>query len=209
MKNKLYIEKITATALLSMLIILVTSCNKKEPPTAPNSLSAVAYDDHIRLSWNRVPNADYYSISVGFHPRSQFNELLDETYSVFLGTTSDIHYLDVYPFEGMNYYKIQAVNEYGFSSYSEVSCYYSESNQTYYLYPNPANNRVNLSPSDVINHDITRRIIVENTQGDAVCDCYFFGNLEINTNLYESGIYLAHIITENGEVVKRFVVTHE
>lgn len=209
MKKRSHFETLLTTALLSLLLILAASCKKKEPPTAPNSLSAVAYEDHIRLSWNRVPNTDYYSISVGFHPKSQFNELLDEIYNVFLGKTSDIQYLDLYPFEGMNYYRIQAVNEYGSSSYSEISCYYSESNPTYYLYPNPANNRVTLSPSDVINHDITRHIIVENIQGDAVCDCYFFGNLEINTSLYESSIYLAHIITENGEVVKRFFVTHE
>lgn len=208
-KNKPYIEKITSTVLLSLLLILVASCNKKEAPTAPTGLTAVAYDDHIRLSWNRVSNADYYSITVDFQMKSIYNELCEETYNIFLGEASNTNYIDLYPFEGMNYYKIQAVNEYGFSSYSEISCYYSESNPTYFLYPNPANNRVTLSPSDAINHDITKHIIVENTQSDAVCDCYFLGTIEINTSLYESGIYLARIITENDEVVKRFVVAHE
>ncbi len=77
------------------------------------------------------------------------------------------------------------------------------------MFPNPANNRVTLSPADDINQDITKHIIVENTHNDTICDEYFLGCLEINTSLYESGIYLAHIFTENGEVVKRFVVTHE
>lgn len=208
-KDKPYIEKITGTVLLSLLLILAASCNKKEAPTAPTGLTVIAYDDHIRLSWNRVPNANYYSISVDFQMRDIHNILCEETYSVFLTETSNTKYIDLYPFEGINQYKIQAVNEYGSSSYSVISCYYSESNPTYFLYPNPANNRVTLSPSDAINHDITKHIIVENTQSDAVCDCYFLGAIEINTSLCESGIYLARIITENDEVVKRFVVAHE
>lgn len=128
MKKRSHFETLLTTALLSLLLMFVTSCNKKEPPTAPNSLSAVAYDDHIRLSWNRVPYADYYSISIDFQIRDVHNLLCDDTYNIFLAETSNTNYIDLYPFEGMNRYKIQAVNEYGFSSYSEVSYYYSDNN---------------------------------------------------------------------------------
>ena len=42
------------TITLAMLSVLfgVISCNKKEAPRAPKNMTAVAYDDHIQLSWD-------------------------------------------------------------------------------------------------------------------------------------------------------------
>lgn len=203
--KKLWIGVLTA-ALLSALLLLIVGCNKKEAPSAPTNLTAVLNGDCIHLSWNKVPHADYYRISVAFEARDQHNNPIG-TYEVFLCETSSAVYEDRFPFEGMNYYKIEAANEYGSSTCSEVSCYYPV-NETVFLYPNPAINRVALMPSlespNNINH-----LTVMNNLGQVVCDVNFIGTVELDTSQCESGIYLAHLFSEAGEIVKRFVVVHE
>lgn len=205
MKKRSQFEAILTIALLALLVILVTSCNKKEAPTAPNDLTAIAYEDHIRLSWDRVPNTDYYRISVDFLMTDNNNQI-SRPYNVFLGETTSTNYIDLYPFEGMNRYIIQAVNEYGSSSYSEVSCYYPEITPRVYLYPNPATDGATVCFAD---ESIPFcHFTVNSHQGQEVMDWNFSGNLYIDTRQFDEGIYLIHLYPNNNEVVKRFVVTH-
>ena len=205
MKQKLFVGKMVATVIVSALLILI-ACTKKEAPSAPTNLTAVLNGECIHLSWNKVSHADYYRISVAFEARDQHNNPIG-TYEVFLCETSSAVYEDRFPFEGTNYYKIEAVNEYGSSTCSEVSCYYPV-NETVFLYPNPAINRVALKPSlespNNINH-----LTVMNNLGQEVCDVNFIGSVELDTSQCESGIYLAHLFSENGEIIKRLVVAHE
>lgn len=204
--------KIVASAIVFTLLILVTSCTKKAP-TAPTNLTAELDGDCIHLSWNIVPHADFYRITVGFHIIDGNNEQREEIYEVFLCETSNNTYNDRYPFDGMNYYKIEAVNEYGSGSFSEISCNYSESSPfVYYLFPNPTNSRVTFMPSWESAYDNTiNHLMVVNVLGQNVCDVNFINGstLELETSQLEAGIYLAHLCFEDSEVVKRFVVAHE
>ena len=51
---------------------------------------------------------------------------------------------------------------------------------------------------------------MENILGQMVLDFDLCGSaLEINIIQFETGIYLAHLYSEDREVVKRFVVAHE
>lgn len=56
-----------------------------------------------------------------------------------------------------------------------------------------------------INH-----ITIETLHGQVVYDIDVDGDeFTINTSQYENGIYLAHVNTDSGGLVKRFVVVHD
>ena len=215
---KSVINGITITLAFLSVLFGVISCNKKEAPEAPKNLTAVAYDNRIQLSWDKVPNADYYSITVGFQKRDQLGIFNGEIYYVSLGDTPNVYYADIYPFEGVCYYKVQAVNEYGTSPSSEVSCYFSnplndpinsvqgvwENWNGVALYPNPSDFVVCLD-----SHRTITQIVVESLEGQVVWDRSFEGDTThvVMGPPLDAGIYLARVFTEVGEVVLRFVIT--
>lgn len=200
MKNNLCIRKTAAIVLVSVILILVAGCNKKEAPAAPTDLTAELSEDCIHLSWKKVPRADYYRITVGFQIRDNLNQLLSETREVILGEVSSTEYDDCFPFEGTNYYKIEAVNEYGSSSYSEVSCHYPV-NETVFMYPNPSLGNV------VVETDNITRIIVSNLNGETLADLEMSYDIcTLSFDQFGSGIYFIHIYSDLGETVKRVVI---
>lgn len=200
MKNNLCIRKTAAIVLVSVILILVAGCNKKEAPAAPTDLTAELSEDCIHLSWKKVPRADYYRITVGFQIRDNLNQLLSETREVILGEVSSTEYDDCFPFEGTNYYKIEAVNEYGSSSYSEVSCHYPV-NETVFMYPNPSLGNI------VVETDNITRIIVSNLNGETLADLEMSYDIcTLSFDQFGSGIYFIHIYSDLGETVKRVVI---
>lgn len=200
-KAELRKSSLATIGILFVILLLLGSCNKKEAPSAPTHLKAVVDGDCIHLSWRRVPNADYYRITVGFQTRDS-NNVLADIYEVFLCETSDLIYNDFYPFDGMNYYKIEAVNEYGSSPCSEVSC-----DDPYYgslpicFYPNPTMGRVSIMTNN------KSHITVTNLFGDVFYEMELYvGANELDMSQLNSGIYLLHAYNENGETVIRFVI---
>ena len=195
-------SSLAAMGILLMALLLLGSCNKKEAPAAPTNLKAELNDDCIHLSWRRVPYADYYRITVGFQTRDS-NNVLADIYEVFLCETSDHTYNDLYPFDGMNYYKIEAVNEYGSSPCSEVSCDYPHGGggSLICLYPNPASNCVSIE-SEGMNH-----ITVTDLHNDVLLEWEVAAfHCILDMSQLNPGIYLMHVYTENGGAVKRFVI---
>ena len=194
-------SSLAAIGILLMALLLLGSCNKKEAPAAPTNLKVVLNGDCIHLSWNKVPHADYYRITVGFHIRNQNNEL-GEIYEIFLCETSDHTYNDRYPFEKMNYYKIEAVNEYGSSPCSEVSCDYPYNGGSLIsLYPNPTMGYVSIEAKDM-NH-----ITVTDLHNEVLLEWEVaFDHCILDMSQLNPGIYLMHVYSEEGEAVKRFVI---
>ena len=202
--KKLELKSSLATiGVLLIVLLLLGSCNKKEAPSAPTNLTAALMNnDCIHLSWKKVLHADYYRITVGFYKRDIMGFMLAETYEVSLGEVSGTVYDDRFPFEGTNYYKIEAVNEYGSSPCSEVSCDYPVSEEVFLL-PNPATDNLFVETNNIT------RIIVVSFDGETLID------LEMNydnNDIYalplgqvDPGIYFIHIFSELGETVKRVV----
>ena len=199
---------------LTILLLLVT-CKKSKTNTTTPDITAIAYDDHIELSWNSFGNANHYVITDDFYIVDESNHQTDSLYNVLIAETSQNNYVDLYPFAGMNHYKVTAVNENGSNEYKEISCYFSEGNPQILIYPNPASSEFHLSAynereapegeSISINH-----ITIETLQGQVVYDINVDGEeFTINTSQYDNGIYLAHVNTDSGELVKRFVVAHD
>lgn len=192
-------SKLGVVGIMCIILLALGSCGKKEAPSAPTNLNTEAYDEGIRLSWNNVHNYDFYRISVGFQIRNEVNMLLDDTCEVVLCETTNTAYEDNHPFEGMNYYKIEAVNEYG-SSASTVSCYYPI-NEEMSLYPNRTIGNVmvqaeHMNRIKILNLDGETQIDVE-PNGVDVCT--------LSLNELEVGVYLLQVYAGNGEFFKRFV----
>ena len=213
--NKVRFEVLLLAAILPIIMLLLVTCKKSETsPTSPD-ITAAAYDDHIKLSWNSFGNANYYVITDDFYIVDENNHQSDSTYNVLITETSQNNYVDLYPFAGMNHYKITAVNENGSNDFREVACYFSEGNPRILIYPNPASSEFHMSAynerevpegeSISINH-----ITIETLQGQLVYDINVDGEeFTINTSQYDNGIYLAHVNTDSGKLVKRFVIAHE
>ena len=102
-------------AICSVSLLLLVACKKKEAPQAPTGVNAYVSESTIKLSWNRVEDADSYIVKDGD------GHYLDETYGP--------SYTDYSPDEGYNYYRIYAKNQYGTSnSYASTSCHYHNEN---------------------------------------------------------------------------------
>lgn len=199
-KPKLRKSSLAAIGILFLILLLLGSCNKKEAPSAPANLKAVLMNnDCIHLSWKRVPRADYYRITVGFVMRDSYNQLT-VVYEVPLVEVSGTVYDDHFPFEGPNFYKIEAVNEYGSSPYSEVTCDYPVTAEMA-LYPNPAADNFYIEASNIT------RITVVNFDGETLYDFELDSDCcALNLDQYSPGVYFIHIFSEQGETVKRAVV---
>lgn len=115
MKKKIWVGTLVAFAVLSVSVLFMVACKKKEAPPAPTGVSAYVSGTTIKLTWNSVGSADSYVITDG------------DGYSI--GTAYSTSYTDNSPSEGYNYYRVYARNEYGrSSSYSSTSCYYHNEN---------------------------------------------------------------------------------
>ena len=213
--KRLNIKTLLLTSIFSVLVLLMVTCKKSETNTTTLDITVIAYDDHIELSWNSFGNANYYVITDDFCIVDENNHQTDSTYNVLITETSQNNYVDLHPFAGMNHYKVTAVNENGSNEYKEISCYFSEGNPQILIYPNPASSEFHLSAynerevpegeSISINH-----ITIETLQGQVVYDINVDGEeFTINTSQYDNGIYLAHVNTDSGELVKRFVIAHD
>lgn len=191
-------SKLVVVGILCIILLALGSCRKKEAPAAPTNLSTETYDEGIRLSWNNVRNCDYYRISVGFQIRNEVNELLDDTYEVVLCETTSTAYEDIHPFEGMNYYKVEAVNEYG-NSASTVSRYYPVKEEMR-MYPNPTIGNVSVRAVQI------SRIKILNLNGETLMDLELDCDIcNLSLGELEAGVYLMQVYAENGEFFKRFV----
>lgn len=199
MKNNLCIRKTAAIVLVSVILILVAGCNKKEAPAAPTDLTAELSEDCIHLSWKKVPRADYYRITVGFLMRDLYNQLA-VVYEVPLGEVSGTVYDDCFPFEGPNFYKIEAVNEYGSSICSEVTCDYPVS-KFVHTYPNPSTDIVCVEAESI------SRVTITNQDNETLFDRELeYDIFTLSFDQFGPGIYIIHIFSELGETVKRVVI---
>lgn len=188
---------VLVSAVLSTWLIFVTSCTK-EAPTAPTDLTAVFINDGFRLSWKKVPHADYYRIQVAYEARDQYYQPLG-FYPMPLCEFSGTVYDDRFPYDGRNVYMIEAVNRYGSSPVSEISCYYYRpEGEIVLLYPNPAGNYLYVRANNIT------RVTVVNFDGEVFADLETNSNsFEVPMGEYESGVYFIHVFSDLGETVKR------
>ena len=121
-------------------------------------------------------------------------------YEVPLGEVSGTVYDDCFPFEGPNFYKIEAVNEYGSSVCSEVTCDYPVS-KFVHMYPNPSTDIVCVEAESI------NRVTITNQDNETLFDRELeYDIFTLSFDQFGPGIYIIHIFSELGETVKRVVI---
>ena len=206
--KRLNIKTLLLTSIFPVLMLLMVTCKKSDSsngnhigaPSTPQNLTAEIIDNHIQLSWTSSKYADYYVITDAFYTRGASNEIGD-TCRAFLTETSNNYYIDLYPFDSINYYRIKAVNLYGSSSYSEISCNYWIENPKMWFYPNPTKGTIILAGEGTLT--------VKNTSEEIIDEFDLYGIYDYDMGQYDDGVYLLHLHSVSGETVRRVVVDHE
>ena len=169
---------------------------KPTPPVAPTNLTVTALStSSVKLAWGSVGNASSYNVYQG-------DEMIASTE------------LPSYTIEGLEYnteycYTVTALNENGESAKSAEACGKTKGEgieelaSAFSIYPNPVNDKLYIETEvkieEVVVYAITGVIVgQQSTVNSQQSTCIEVSNLN-------SGVYFVKVVTENGEVVKRFI----
>ena len=146
------------------------------------------------MSWDATEYAYQYNIYLD-------GELLD--------STTETSYVKGFDEEGEHYFTVTAVCDSGESEQSEafefelIGVSVEEMESDIEIYPNPARDFVKVSTDN--RQQTTVRIynylgiLIEETEMNS-------DEVEINVSEYNSGIYFISIQTENGNLIKKFII---
>ena len=168
---------------------------------APTNVTAVAISDtEVELSWDAVEGAIYYGIYIN----GMWKGAVIETAGVIDGLYPNIEYC----FTIISISEVDENNNIvGYSEHSEPACATTwsdgvdEFSTAFNIYPNPVNDVLHIENSGNIN-----KVSIYTVTGVMVYDeeCVD-NNLVINVSELQSGVYIIKIITEDNEVIDRFI----
>ena len=172
-----------------------TAGTKPVPPVAPSSLKAeVVNETSIKLTWNAIGNAITYNVY-------QDGEMI-ATVELPSYTVEGLEKSTEYCFT------VTAVNQAGESEKSDEVCMtlgegVEEFASSFNIYPNPVSDKLYIETEveieEVVVYAITGVIVGQQSTVNSQ------QSLTIDVTNLNSGVYFVKIVTENGEVVKRFV----
>ena len=149
----------------------------------------------VKISWDEAENAQRYYI----YSADTLVAKTSYTYYNIVGLTPDTEYC----------YIVKAVNGEVESEASEKACGKTEPDAiaenvaTFNIYPNPVNDKLYIETEveieEVAVYTITGVIAGQQTTGNGQ------QSMSIDVTNLNSGVYFVKVVTENGEVVKRFV----
>ena len=172
-----------------------TDGTKPVPPVAPKNLTVVpASATSVKLVWGAVGNALTYNVYQG-EEKIATTELPSYTVQ---GLEADTEYC----------FTVTAVNEVGESEKSAEACGKTKTDgieelaTSLNIYPNPVSDKLYIETEveieEVVVYDVYGRHQVTETPSRQ-------GNLSVDVSNLNSGVYFVKVVTENGEVVKRFI----
>ena len=172
-----------------------TAGTKPVPPVAPSSLKAeVVNETSIKLTWNAIGNAITYNVY-------QDGEMI-ATVELPSYTVEGLEKSTEYCFT------VTAVNQAGESEKSDEVCMtlgegVEEFASSFNIYPNPVSDKLYIETEveveEVVVYAITGVIVGQQSTVNSQ------QSLTIDVTNLNSGVYFVKIVTENGEVVKRFI----
>ena len=169
-----------------------------EVPAAP-VLEATIVNDSIVLTWNDVDLATYYNVY-----------LVEDSIEHLKATdTTIVKYAVKNP--GKYCFVVTAANLAGESAHSNEACVtygeepgegVEELTTSLNVYPNPVNDRLYIETEVEIKEVVVYDVFGRQQDNKSTSRQ---GNLTIDVTNLNSGVYFVKVVTENGEVVKRFV----
>ena len=174
----------------------VTLAQLSTAPVAPVVKANATGETTIVLTWDAVEGATSYNVYQGTEVLAQ--ALTTTTYTVE-GLKAETQYC----------FTVTAVNEVGESEKSEEACATTkgesveELNASFNIHPNPVNDRLYIETEvevkEVAIYTITGVMVGQQTTDNRQ------QTLFIDVTNLNSGVYFVKVVTDNGEVVKRFV----
>lgn len=170
------------------------------------SFQAIPTQTKVNLHWTTASelNNDFFTIE-----RSKYGEIWEEVRTISGAgdsqTTMNYQTLDEEPIDGISYYRLKQTDYDGTSTYSDIrSVNYAQGSVTVEIYPNPANDLLNLSSSVELEQGSVR---LHNGVGQLIAlDIQHGGNrAQLDVSNLHPGPYFVVIRTRN-EVIKRKVM---
>jgi len=171
-------------------------------PIFLSSFDAVLNGKVVSLTWTSEIeiNSDHYGVERSSDAVTWTNI---GTVAAKGNTTSSVHYsfTDQGPNSGVNYYRLKMVDIDGKFKYSEVKVVRLSQVLGYNLFPNPANNYLNISIGKDMPANGTLRLF--NLNGQLMQEKKLTNatgtTVSLQVNTYPAGVYLVRIISDNGK----------
>ncbi|MFK7934839.1 MAG: LamG-like jellyroll fold domain-containing protein [Saprospiraceae bacterium] len=157
--------------------------------------------NQVALNWevNAETNTNHYLVE-----RSADGKTFATIGKVAATRSSQYEFLDVNPLTGINYYRLQEVENSGRSSYSDLRKVILQNTDKVSLFPNPTNGIVEISATEVI-----ESVTIFNALGEIVQQ---FSNVQMTTftnqldlTTVATGVYFIEVETMTGRVIQRIV----
>jgi len=170
-----------------------------------NFEASLLQNSFVRLNWATLTeiNNDYFIVEksdngLGFEEISRVDGAGNSLGLINYNIT------DEKPFLGVNYYRLKQIDFDGKYEYSDIVAVNVTENDSYNIYPNPANNQIIINglslDDEVVLVDVTGTIVLKykSTGSKAI----------IGVNEISEGIYFVKIIRENRLKIKKISIQH-
>lgn len=151
-------------------------------------------DNTVEVAWTTTNEIDLERYEVERSRDGVSFEQLGFLFAKGVVESTDYDFVDYDPFEGNNYYRLKSVDLDGQYSYSDIkSISINKENTKYQVYPNPAEEHVNV----IINEDLSSPsvILLLNQQGQKLMQIEINRDTRLNTSALPAGLY--HLIIRN------------
>ena len=165
------------------------------------SFEATATENSVVLNWESSDenNFDHFELQKSRNAKSFESIYLAESK---YPNGHQYRFEDLQPFTGDNYYRLKMNDTDGTFSYSDII--YKDF-QTYRgPFPNPSSHEFTIELPEQTFYNYT----LLNTQKIEILNGYSHGSLKLPTANLEPGLYIVHMVTDNGERISKKLIKH-
>lgn len=174
-------------------------------PVELANFSANALSNKVQLDWTTASeiNTDYFQVEKSIDGIN-FEKVFTQKAAGNSNMALDYQGFDYEPFKGISYYRLKTVDLDGKYVYSNVVAVNFQSAFAISVYPNPTKDHLNVQLSENSNEihisifDLTGRLVFEDHK-------QYTNKVEINTQNWTPGMYIAKVKTQSGEFSKKIV----